>query len=139
MFSAFGIGAKPFDLAAALESWSTSAPDHPAVPEFKGKPKRKDDPTAEAWLNLIESGCTARRVPKAHWPDVAKHCMGKKPRGRVAEVEKVMRALHGEQWAWTWKNFRVAVLNMGCEYYSVIISSGRRVEENVLTYGGSDG
>ncbi|KAI1795400.1 hypothetical protein LXA43DRAFT_1058543 [Ganoderma leucocontextum] len=112
MFSAFGIGTKPFDLVAALETWSTSAPDHP-VPEFKGKPKRKEDPTAEAWLDLVENGCTARHVPKTHWPDVAKHFMGKKPRGRVAEVEKVMRALHGEQWAWTWKNFRVAVLNMG--------------------------
>nr|VWP01311.1 N/A [Ganoderma boninense] len=115
MFSAFGIGPKPFDLAAALASWSTSAPDQPPTPEFKGKPRRKDDPTAEAWLDLIEQGCTARRVPKTHWPDVAKHFMGKKPRGRVAEVEKVMHALHGEQWAWMWKNFRVAVLNMGSE------------------------
>ncbi|PIL26231.1 hypothetical protein GSI_11986 [Ganoderma sinense ZZ0214-1] len=107
------MGPKPFDLAAALTSWSTSAPGQPPTPEFKGKPKRKDDPTAEAWLDLVEQGCTARRVPKAHWPDVAKHFMGKKPRGRVAEVEKVMHALHGEQWVWTWKNFRVAVLNMG--------------------------
>ncbi|KAI0702771.1 hypothetical protein C8Q76DRAFT_684877 [Earliella scabrosa] len=113
MFSAFtALGARPFDLQAALDSWATTAPDHP-VPEFKGKPKRKDDPTAEAWLDLVEKGCSGRRVPKSHWPDVAKHFMVKKARGRVAELEKVMRAMHGEQWAWTWKNFRVAVMNMG--------------------------
>ncbi|KAI0351229.1 hypothetical protein OH77DRAFT_1430035 [Trametes cingulata] len=114
MFSSFSFGAAPFDLPNALKTWGTSAPDHP-VPEFKGKPKRKDDPSPAAWLNTIEKGCTARSVPKAHWPAVAKHFMGKKARGRVLEVEKVMRALHGEQWEWRWKDFRVAVMNMGCE------------------------
>ncbi|RPD53653.1 hypothetical protein L226DRAFT_611221 [Lentinus tigrinus ALCF2SS1-7] len=112
MFSAFSFGSRPFDLKTALESWATTSPEHP-VPEFKGKPKRKDDPTTEVWLTAVETGCNARRVPKTQWPDVAKHFMAKKARGRVTEVEKVMRALHGEQWAWTWKNFRVAVLNMG--------------------------
>ena len=114
MFSAFSLSSRPFDLQAALQSWATTSQDH-LVPEFKGKPKRKDDPTTEAWLTAVENGCNARRVPKTHWPDVAKHFMVKKARGRVTEVEKVMRALHGDQWAWTWKNFRVAVLNMGCK------------------------
>ena len=117
MFSAFYLGARPFDLQTTLDGWATSSPENP-VPEFKGKPKRKDDPTVEGWLNSVEQGCTARRVPKAHWSDVARHFMGKKAQSRVAEVEKVMRALHGEQWAWTWKGFRAAVLNMGCEYSS---------------------
>ncbi|TBU41117.1 hypothetical protein BD309DRAFT_298367 [Dichomitus squalens] len=112
MFAAFMTGAKPFDLAATLESWSTANADH-LIPEFRGKPKRKDDPTAQAWLDLVEMGCGARRVPKTHWPDVAKHFMAKKARGRVMEVEKVMRVLQGEQWGWTWKSFRVAFLNMG--------------------------
>ena len=118
MFAAFITGAKPFDLAVALESWAATHPDH-LVPEFKGKPKRKDDPSAEAWLDLVEKGCGARRVPKTHWPDVAQHFMAKKARGRVVEVERVMRVLHGEQWGWTWKNFRVAFLNMGCEHFSL--------------------
>lgn len=119
MFSAFSFApARPFDLAVALKEWSTTTADH-LVPEFKGRPKRKDDPTAEAWLNLVDKGCSARAVPKTHWPAVAKHFMGKKARGRVLELEKVMRALHGEQWDWRWKDFRVAVLNMGCEYLFV--------------------
>ncbi len=121
MFSAFSFApARPFDLQVALKEWGTTATDHP-VPEFKGKPKRKDDPTAEAWLNLVEKGCCARTVPKAHWPAVAKHFMGKKARGRALELEKVMRALHGQQWDWRWKDFRVAVLNMGCEYLSIYV------------------
>ncbi|KAI0334301.1 hypothetical protein GY45DRAFT_1242983 [Cubamyces sp. BRFM 1775] len=109
--SAFG-ASRPFDLPSALASWTTTSPDHP-VPEFKGKPKRKDDPTTETWLALVEKGCYVRSVPKAHWPAVAKHFMGKKARGRVLQVEKVMRALHGEQWEWRWKDFKVAVMNMG--------------------------
>ncbi|KAI0632681.1 hypothetical protein C8Q77DRAFT_1119159 [Trametes polyzona] len=113
MFSAFSFAsARPFDLQVALKEWKTTTADHP-VPEFKGKPKRKDDPTTDAWLGLVEKGCTARTVPKAHWPAVAKHFMGKKARSRVLEVEKVMRALHGPQWDWRWKDFKVAVMNMG--------------------------
>ncbi|KAL1938297.1 hypothetical protein VTO73DRAFT_11748 [Trametes versicolor] len=113
MFSAFSFApGRPFDLAVALKEWTTTTADH-LVPEFKGRPKRKDDPTAEAWLNLVDKGCSARAVPKTHWPAVAKHFMGKKARGRVLELEKVMRALHGQQWDWRWKDFRVAVLNMG--------------------------
>ena len=96
-----------------MAAWDTT-PDHP-VPEFKGKPKRKEDLNVEAWLALVEQGCSARKVPRAHWPAVATHFMNKKARGRVREVEKVMRALHGEQWAWTWRSFSAAVLNMGCE------------------------
>ncbi|CDO69930.1 hypothetical protein BN946_scf184836.g4 [Trametes cinnabarina] len=113
MFSAFSLGpSRPFDLAATLQSWSTIASDH-LIPEFKGKPKRKDDPSTEAWLVLVEKGCSARSVPKAHWAAVAKHFMGKKARSRVLQVEKVMHALHGEQWDWRWKDFKVAVMNMG--------------------------
>ncbi|KAI0363924.1 hypothetical protein BV20DRAFT_975034 [Pilatotrama ljubarskyi] len=113
MFSVFSFGAtQPFDLQATLKTWATSGPDH-SIPEFKGKPKRKDDPSTGAWLTAVEKGCTARSVPKIHWPSVAKHFMGKKARGRVLEVEKVMRALHGEQWDWRWKDFKVAVMNMG--------------------------
>ncbi|OSD03855.1 hypothetical protein PYCCODRAFT_1451544 [Trametes coccinea BRFM310] len=113
MFSALTFGAaRPFDLAAALQSWNTTNADHP-VPEFKGKPKRKEDPTTDAWLVLVEKGCSARSVPKAHWPAVAKHFMGKKARSRVLQVEKVMHALHGEQWEWRWKDFKLAVMNMG--------------------------
>ncbi|TFK80790.1 hypothetical protein K466DRAFT_605046, partial [Polyporus arcularius HHB13444] len=112
MFSAFSRTPRPFDLEAALESWATTSPDHP-VAEFKGKPKRKDDVSVEVWLLAVENGCNARRVPKTHWPDVAKHFMVKKALGRVTEVEKVMRALHGDEWVWTWKDFQVAVLNMG--------------------------
>ncbi|KAH9856160.1 hypothetical protein C2E23DRAFT_810325 [Lenzites betulinus] len=113
MFSVFSFGStQPFDLQTTLKEWGTTSPEHP-VPEFKGKPKRKDDPTPEAWLNLVEKGCNARAVPKAHWPAVSKHFMAKKARGRVLELEKVMHALHGEQWTWRWKDFRVAVMNMG--------------------------
>ncbi|KAI0776627.1 hypothetical protein BD413DRAFT_521402, partial [Trametes elegans] len=119
MFGVFSFGAAtPFDLPTALKDWATTAPDHP-VPEFRGKPKRKDDLTADAWLTRVEKGSTARNVPKVHWPAVAKHFMVKKARARVLEVEKVMRALHGAQWDWCWKNFRVAVLNMGCEFFSL--------------------
>ena len=118
-FSAFN--SKPFDLDATLAAWDTAAPDseHP-LPEFKGKPRRKDDPNVGAWLALAEAACAARRVPRAHWPAVAVRFMARKPAGRVREVEKVMRALHGEQWAWTWKTFSAAVMNMGCECFTFV-------------------
>ncbi|KAI0669039.1 hypothetical protein C8Q78DRAFT_1071052 [Trametes maxima] len=113
MFSAFSFApVAPFDLPAALKAWAMTNAEH-LVPEFKGRPKRKDDLTPDAWLALVEKGSLARSVPKAHWPAVAKHFMGKKARSRVLEVEKVMRALHGEQWDWRWKDFKVAVMNMG--------------------------
>ncbi|KAH9925660.1 uncharacterized protein BXZ73DRAFT_49800 [Epithele typhae] len=111
MFSLI-FGPTTFNLESALKDWDASAPDH-LVPEFRGKPKRKDDPSAAAWLALVEGACAARKIPRAHWPAVALHFMGKKPRARVGEVEKVMRALHGEGWAWTWANFSAAVKNMG--------------------------
>ncbi|KAI0819825.1 hypothetical protein BC628DRAFT_1400786 [Trametes gibbosa] len=114
MFSVLSFGSTPpFDLQATLKVWGTISPESPTVPEFKGKPKRKDDLTPEAWLNMVEKGCNARTVPKTHWPAVGKHFMGKKARGRVLELEKVMHALHGEQWTWRWKDFRIAIMNMG--------------------------
>ncbi|KAI0640964.1 hypothetical protein C8Q79DRAFT_1107013 [Trametes meyenii] len=113
MFSAFSFApTTPFDLPAALKAWTTTNTEH-SVPEFKGRPKRKDDLAPDAWLALVEKGSSVRSVPKSHWPAVAKHFMGKKARSRVLEVEKVMRALHGEQWDWRWKDFKVAVMNMG--------------------------
>ncbi|KAI0334302.1 hypothetical protein GY45DRAFT_1318794 [Cubamyces sp. BRFM 1775] len=92
----------PFDLPSTLASWDTTCTDH-LVPKFRGKPKRKDDPAVDAWLKLVKEGCIARRVPKAHRPDIAKHFMGKKARSRVLAVEKVMRVVRGESWGWRWK------------------------------------
>ena len=115
MFAGFPFAARPFDFDATLAAWDTSSPDHP-LPVFKGRPKHSGNPCAKAWLTLVEEACKARSVPRAHWPAIAVHFMSKKPRGRVADVEKVMRALHGEKWAWSWKDFQAAVSNMGCEY-----------------------
>lgn len=115
MFSTFSLGSKAFDLDTALAEWPNTNPAY-AIPTFTGKSKRKNVPTIDAWLGLVEVGCTARKVPRAHWPAVAKHFMSDKAGKRVLEVEKVMRALHGEAWVWSWKAFRVAVLNMGCKH-----------------------
>ncbi|KAH9886923.1 hypothetical protein C8Q73DRAFT_714024 [Cubamyces lactineus] len=93
----------PFDLPSTLASWDTTGADHP-VPKFRGKPKRNDDPTIDAWLKLVKEGCIARRVPKSRRPDVAKHFMSKKARSRVLDVEKVMRVVRGENWEWRWKD-----------------------------------
>ena len=114
MFS-LKIKKQPFDLQTALNTWSTSAPQHP-VSKFRGKPKRADEPAVNAWLALVKKGCTARGVPKGYWPAVALHFMGKKARRRMEEVARVMRALHGDvQWAWTWKQFSAVAGKMGCE------------------------
>ena len=107
----------PFDLSSTLTLWDTTGTGHPVL-KFRGKPKRRDDPTVEAWLKSVKEGCIARRVPKSHRPDIAKHFMSKKARSRVLDVEKVMRAVRGESWKWRWKDFKAAVRNMGCEYFS---------------------
>ena len=121
MFSTFSLGARPFDLRATLESWNSA--EHP-VTVFKGKPKRKEDPTVDAWLQSVEEACAFRCVPKTHWPDVARHFMGKKAQGRVVEVEKIMRCVCGDKWKWDWQGFTQAVSKIGCE----CIRKGARAE-----------
>ncbi|OCH85680.1 hypothetical protein OBBRIDRAFT_891024 [Obba rivulosa] len=39
--------------------------------------------------------------------------MGRKARKRFAEVDRVMRIMHGGRYVWNWKRFKVAMRNMG--------------------------
>lgn len=96
---------KPFDFDAVYASW-------PDAPRFQGKPK-KDMPVDE-WLAAIKAGCIERKVPKEHWHRVAQHYMGDKAIARFDEVKKVMQTVHGGTYRWNWKNFKVAMRNMGC-------------------------
>jgi hypothetical protein len=102
----------PFSLEATLASWQDP-------PRFLGK-KKKDPPVA-SWLSSVASGCEERKVPRKHWPTVAKALMGEKALARVAEFERVLAKMEGkeikegEEYEWTWERFEVAVGSMGCE------------------------
>lgn len=95
---------QPFDLEPVYASW-------PDAPRFHGKPK-KDLPVDE-WLARIKEGCIARKVPKEYWYRVGQSYLEGKAKGRFAEVKAVMQHMHGGRYTWNWKNFKVAMRNMG--------------------------
>ncbi|KAF8909643.1 hypothetical protein CPB84DRAFT_1765087 [Gymnopilus junonius] len=67
----------------------------------------------EEWLEKIREGCVERGVPEEYWYKVAQHFMGPKARARLDELKQVIVKVHGGKYRWTWKKFKVAVLNMG--------------------------
>ncbi|OBZ74904.1 hypothetical protein A0H81_05164 [Grifola frondosa] len=103
MLKAFKI--KPFDLEPIYASWTDA-------PHFVGKPK-KDLPVDE-WLAQIKAGCVERKVPKEYWHKVAQHYLGSDAKKRFDELRMVMKNMHGGKYRWNWKNFKVAMRNMGC-------------------------
>lgn len=98
---------KPYDFDALFAAW-------PDAPRFEGKPKK--DMLVDEWLAAIKAGCLERKVPKEQWHRVAQHYMGDKARARFEEVKKVMQTVHGGAYRWNWKNFKVAMRNMGCTF-----------------------
>ncbi|KAF9444387.1 hypothetical protein P691DRAFT_786796 [Macrolepiota fuliginosa MF-IS2] len=102
MLDAFRI--KPFDLKPILEDWKDG-------PVFLGNPKK--DPPVEEWLDKIKEGSIQRGVPEEYWYKVAQHFMGPKAKARLDALKEVIRQVHGGKYRWTWKKFRIAVLNMG--------------------------
>ncbi|KAL6307347.1 hypothetical protein BKA93DRAFT_727632 [Sparassis latifolia] len=102
MLDAFRI--QPFDLEPVLASWADP-------PRFLGKPK-KDLPVND-WLAQIKAGCIVRKVPKECWQRVGEHFLGDKAKARFEEVKLVMQNMHGGKYKWNWKNFKVAMRNMG--------------------------
>ena len=103
--------AKPYDLAAVYASW-------PNPPIFQGNPD--EDPLI--WLAAIKAGCVERKVPKEHWHRVARHYLAPKPRQRLEELGKVMQNMSANQFSWTWKKFKVAMQNLGCEFTRLFYS-----------------
>ncbi|KAF8957653.1 hypothetical protein BDZ97DRAFT_99836 [Flammula alnicola] len=102
MLNAFKI--KAFDLEPIFAEWKDG-------PVFTGNPK-KDLPVDE-WLEKIKDGCIARGVPEEYWYKVAQHFMGPKARARLDELKQVIVKVHGGKYRWTWKKFKLAMLNMG--------------------------
>ncbi|KAM6492003.1 hypothetical protein JOM56_012641 [Amanita muscaria] len=102
MLDAFKI--KPFDLEPVLEQWKDG-------PRFKGNAKK--DPPVEQWLEEIKAGCVERGVPEECWHRVAQHFMGPKAKSRFDEVKAVVSRVNGGSYRWTWKKFKLAMLNMG--------------------------
>ncbi|KAF8626045.1 hypothetical protein AX15_005133 [Amanita polypyramis BW_CC] len=102
MLDAFKI--KPFDLEPVLEQWKDG-------PRFKGNPKK--DPPVEQWLEQIKAGCIERNIPEECWHKAAQHFMGPKARARLDEVKAVVTKVNGGSYRWTWKKFKVAMMNMG--------------------------
>ncbi|OCH88122.1 hypothetical protein OBBRIDRAFT_836816 [Obba rivulosa] len=94
-------------VARMLASW----PEGAAPPTFTGNPKK--DGRADKWLALVQKQCEERKVPQVLWPDIAKFLMSDEARGRVEEVEKIMRCVCGEKWKWDWPGFTQAVSKMG--------------------------
>lgn len=104
-----------FDLEPVYASWKDA-------PKFNGNEKK--DGTVRSWLDAIESGCKERKVPKAKWPELAQHYMGKKATARFYEVKKVMVHMHGVKYVWTWSKFTTAMTNMNCEISMLLAYDG---------------
>ncbi|KAF9040100.1 hypothetical protein BJ165DRAFT_1351527 [Panaeolus papilionaceus] len=102
MLNAFKL--KEFDLTPVLEEWKDG-------PMFLGDSKK--DMPVEEWLEKIKEGCVQRGVPEEYWYKVGQHFMGPIARGRLAELKQVITKVHGGKYRWTWRKFKVAMMNMG--------------------------
>ncbi|PPQ79963.1 hypothetical protein CVT24_003748 [Panaeolus cyanescens] len=102
MLNAFKL--KEFDLTPVLEGWKDG-------PMFLGDSKK--DMPVEEWLEKIKEGCVQRGVPEEYWYKVGQHFMGPKALGRLAELKQVITKVHGGKYRWTWRKFKVAMMNMG--------------------------
>ncbi|KAI0351230.1 hypothetical protein OH77DRAFT_963210 [Trametes cingulata] len=102
MLSAFKI--KPYDLEPVYAEWTNP-------PKFLGNPKK--DPPVNDWLKQIKAGCIERKVPREYWHKVAQHYMEGKAKARFEELKLVMKNMHGGKYRWTWKNYKIAMRNMG--------------------------
>lgn len=105
MLNAFKI--KPFELEPIYAEWKDA-------PRFVGNPKK--DVPVDDWLAQIKAGCVERKIPREYWHKVAQHYMADKAKSRFDELKLVMKNMHGGKYRWTWKNFKIAMRNMGCEY-----------------------
>lgn len=102
---------KPFDLEPVYLTW-------PSAPIFTGNPSR--DVPVDEWLKLIKEGCQARKVPKEYWHKVGQHYLGPHAKARFDELKAVMKNMHGGRYNWNWKRFKIAMRNLGCEYFSIL-------------------
>ncbi|KAI0246331.1 hypothetical protein BJV78DRAFT_1135398, partial [Lactifluus subvellereus] len=97
---------KEFDLEPALDSWKNP-------PRFLGNQKK--DPPVDTWLDQVKQGCRERKIPKESWHKVGQRFLGDKARKRLDELQEVLRNLHGGNYRWDWKRFKIAMRNMGWE------------------------
>ncbi|PFH47444.1 hypothetical protein AMATHDRAFT_6746 [Amanita thiersii Skay4041] len=95
---------KPFHLQPVLDNWKDG-------PRFRGNAKK--DPRVEEWLDQIKAGCIQRHIPEEYWYKAAQHFMGSKARARFDNVNAVVNQVNGGKYRWTWKKFKVAMINMG--------------------------
>ncbi|KAH9964876.1 hypothetical protein BC827DRAFT_1321941 [Russula dissimulans] len=95
---------KEFDLEPVLEAWKNP-------PRFFGNPKK--DPPVDTWLDQVKEGCLERKIPKECWHKVGQHFLADKARKRLNELQEVLRNLHGGNYRWDWKRFKIAMRNMG--------------------------
>ncbi|KAJ3506815.1 hypothetical protein NLJ89_g6653 [Agrocybe chaxingu] len=95
---------KEFNLEPIFEEWKDG-------PVFTGNPKK--DLPVEEWLEKIREGCVQRGVPEEYWYKVAQHFMGPKAKARLDQLKQVIAKVHGGKYRWTWKKFKVAMMNMG--------------------------
>ncbi|KAH9001913.1 hypothetical protein EDB86DRAFT_2801287 [Lactarius hatsudake] len=102
MLDAFKL--KEFDLEPVLSSWKNP-------PRFLGNPKK--DPPVDTWLEQVKQGCQERKIPKEYWHKVGQRFLGDKARKRLDELKEVLRNLHGGNYKWDWKRFKIAMKNMG--------------------------
>ena len=116
---------KPFDLEPVFAEWKDA-------PRFVGNPK-KDLPIDE-WLKTIKTGCLEHKVPRDYWHKVGQHYLDGQAKKRFAEVKLVMKNMHGGKYKWTWKHFKIAMRNMGCESIvpSVLPSSSGSADFGIM-------
>ena len=104
---------RAYDLQPVYDAWTDA-------PTFDGqKPSAKKGRLGvDAWLDAIQEGCIARKVPKTLWHDVAQHYMGQYASARLLEVQKVLIQLHGGRFSWNWERFRTAMHTLRCTCFN---------------------
>lgn len=126
MLNAFKI--VPFDLEPIYAEWKNP-------PRFSGNSKK--DLPVDDWLQEIKAGCIERKVPREYWHKVAQHYLADKAKVRFDELKLVMKNMHGGKYRWTWKNFKIAMRNMGCEYCGAFSCALRTALTHVLWVQGT--
>ena len=108
---------KGYDLEPVYALWV------PPPPSFTGSPTQNVD----EWLAVIKAGCTERNVPREYWHKVAQRYMAPKAKARLDELKAVMKQVHGGRYRWNWDKYKIAMRNMGCEYFFSLCEWGFNV------------
>ncbi|EKM52748.1 uncharacterized protein PHACADRAFT_149640, partial [Phanerochaete carnosa HHB-10118-sp] len=92
---------QPYNFDALYASW-TDAPKWHGIPD-------RDGPVTN-WIAKMEVELKARKVPKEHWHDVARHYMGDRATKAWLFVGAATTNMFGAKFKWDWKRYKKVML-----------------------------